>query len=428
MKFIADLHIHSPYSRSTSPAMTLPNLHGWAQLKGINLLGTGDFTHPAWFAEIEKKLTPAEDGLFSLKESNRKDEEIPASCRGEVRFMLSAEVSCIYSRDGQTRKVHNLILARDLASARKINEALSGIGNLKSDGRPILGLDSRDLLQITMEASPENILIPAHAWTPHFSVLGAFSRFSSIEECYGDLASAIPAIETGLSSDPPMNWRLSNLDRFTLISNSDAHSPAKLMREANIFDTDLSYPAVRESLRADRNRKTFLGTIEFFPEEGKYHYDGHRSCGLRSTPEQTRDYNGLCPKCGRKIVVGVLHRVEELSDRPKDHKPPAAKPFQSLVPLQEIIAEVFNVGVGSKRVQKEYMRTLSALGNEYTVLTATPVTGIAQAISNELAEAVRRVREGKVHIDPGYDGEYGKIKIFEPEERTLASGQMGLFT
>lgn len=417
MKFIADLHIHSPYSRSTSPQMTLPNLHQWAQLKGITLLGTGDFTHPAWFAEIGKKLAPAEEGLFGLRQEYRNDIGVPASCRGEVRFMLSAEVSCIYSRDGKTRKVHNVILARDLAAAQKINQALSGIGNLKSDGRPILGLDSRDLLQITMEASPENILVPAHAWTPHFSVLGAFSRFSSIEECYGDLASAIPAIETGLSSDPPMNWRLSGLDRFTLISNSDAHSPAKLMREANLFDTDLSYPAVREALRADRNSKTFLGTMEFFPEEGKYHYDGHRSCGLRSTPEQTRGCNGLCPKCGRKIVVGVLHRVEELSDRPKDHKPQTAKPFQSLVPLQEIIAEVFNVGVGSKRVQREYMRTLTALGNEYTVLTATPVTGIAQEVSNELAEAVRRVREGKVHIDPGYDGEYGKIRIFEPSER-----------
>lgn len=428
MKFIADLHIHSPYSRSTSKAMTLENLYRWAQFKGITLLGTGDFTHPAWFAEIEKKLDPAEPGLFQLKAEYRQDQGIPKSCRGDVRFILSAEVSCIYSRDGQTRKVHNVLMAEDLASAKRINDALSAIGNLRSDGRPILGLDSRDLLQITLDASSENLLIPAHAWTPHFSVLGAFSRFSSIEECYGDLSSEILAVETGLSSDPPMNWRLSHLDRFTLVSNSDAHSLPKLMREANIFNTDLSYGAVRQALRADRNHNTFLGTVEFFPEEGKYHYDGHRACGLRTTPEETQKTQGLCPSCGRKLVIGVLHRVEELSNRGPDIRRLNAKPYTSLIPLQEILSEILNVGVGSKRVQREYERTLSILGNEFTVLTLATIAEIEDALSPELAEAIRRVRNGKVHIAPGYDGEYGKTEIFNQEERQRLSAQMGLFS
>lgn len=427
MKFIADLHIHSPYSRSTSPQMTFENLYQWAQLKGITLLGTGDFTHPSWLSEIQEKLEPAEEGLFKLKQGYRNVEGVPDSCRSRVRFMLSAEISCIYSRDEKTRKVHNVLLAKDLESAGKINDALSAIGKLTSDGRPILGLDSRDLLQITLDASGENILIPAHAWTPHFSVLGAFSSFSSIEECYGDLSSEILAIETGLSSDPPMNWRLSRLDRFTLVSNSDAHSPAKLMREANIFDTDLSYPAVREALRADRNQRTFQGTIEFFPEEGKYHYDGHRACGLRTTPEETREYNGMCPECGRKIVVGVLHRVENLADRPAKIKRLHAKPYTCLIPLQEILSEIMAVGVGSKKVQNEYLRILSILGNEFTVLTLVSIAEIEHAVHSKLAEAVRRVRDGAVHIAPGYDGEYGKTRIFEPGERAIASGQMGLF-
>ena len=427
MKFVADLHIHSPYSRSTSPQMTLENLHVWAQRKGVTLLGTGDFTHPAWFREIRAKLEPAEEGLFRLAPAHRDAAGVPPACRGEVRFLLTAEVSCIYSRDGKTRKVHNLILARDLEAASRINRALARIGNLEADGRPILGLDSRDLLEIVLESSEENVLIPAHAWTPHFSVLGSFSRFSSIEECYGDLTNRIPAVETGLSSDPPMNWRLSSLDRFTLVSNSDAHSPARIMREANIFDCDLTYPAVRDALWSGRNRRSFQGTIEFFPEEGKYHYDGHRACGLSAAPEETRAYGGVCPRCGRRLVVGVLHRVEELADRPPGVRSIHARPYRSLVPLEEILGQILGVGPGSKRVRREYLRILSLLGNEFTVLALTPPAEIAQAVSADLARAVEGLRRGRVRVVPGYDGAYGRIIVWEPGERDAAPAQMGLF-
>ena len=352
MKFLADLHLHSPASRSTSPAMTLSNLHCWAQLKGVTLLGTGDFTHPARLAEIREKLTPAETGLYRLRKKFRNDKEVPRSCRKKVRFLLSAEISTIYSREGKTRKVHHLLLARNLNAAKKINHVLSKVGNLESDGRPILGLDSRDLLKIVLTSHPENLLIPAHAWTPHFSVCGAFSRFSALQECYVDLAQAFPAIEPGLSSDPPMNRRLTQLDGITLISNSDAHSLPKLMREATLFDTDLSYPALRKARWADGNEKTLLGTIEFFPEEGKYHYDGHRSCGVCLSPAEPKKRKALCPVCGKKLTLGVLHRVEVLADRRDgDHFP--GKPCQSLNPLQEILSEILGVGVGSKKVDRD---------------------------------------------------------------------------
>jgi DNA helicase-2/ATP-dependent DNA helicase PcrA len=413
MKFIADLHIHSPWSRSTSPEMTLENLHAWAQLKGITLLGTGDFTHPARLAEIREKLVPAEPGLYRLKNTCRNDRDIPQSCRKKVRFLLTAEVSTIYSRERKTRKVHHLLLGRDLRAVQRINGVLAKIGNLISDGRPILSLDSRELLKIVLESSPENLLIPAHAWTPHFSVFGAFSRFSTLEECYGDLAAEILAIETGLSSDPPMNHRLSQLDRLTLVSNSDAHSLSKLMREANLFDTALTYPAVREALRADSNERTFLGTIEFFPQEGKYHYDGHRVCRLRIRPSETVRHEGRCPKCGRNMVTGVLHRVQDLADRPEEAMPASAKPFQSLIPLQEILAEVFQVGAGSKKVQRAYRHILSVLGDEYTVLVETSIGDLKEAVSPVLAEAIRRVRQGEVQVSPGYDGVYGEVTILD---------------
>ncbi|HLA00070.1 MAG TPA: endonuclease Q family protein, partial [Thermodesulfovibrionales bacterium] len=320
MHFFADLHIHSRYSRATSTDMKLESLWKWAQLKGITVIGTGDFTHPTWLNEIKEKLEPAGNNLFTLKEKLQTN-DIPASCRSDVYFMLTAEISTIYSKKGKTRKIHNLIFAPDLSIAASINTFLARIGNLSSDGRPILGLDAKNLLKIVLDASPDALLVPAHAWTPHFSVFGSESGFDSLSECFEELTPHVYSIETGLSSDPPMNWRLSSLDHITLISNSDAHSPAKLGRESNIFDTEISYKAI---INAIKNRKGFVGTIEFFPEEGKYHYDGHRSCSISLAPEETIKNNYLCPACGRKVTIGVMHRVEKLADRPDGFKPQKA--------------------------------------------------------------------------------------------------------
>lgn len=418
MQFVADFHIHSLYSRATSPNMELETLNRYAQIKGITVIGTGDFTHPAWFSNLQKKLEPAEDGLFKLKTEYKtaSDNDVPSICRSDVRFILSAEVSCIYSKNGRTRKVHNLILIPSFDAAAKLNTALSKIGNLKADGRPILGLDSKVLLNITLQASPDVLFIPAHAWTPHFAVLGSNSGFDSLEECFEDLTSNIYAIETGLSSDPPMNWRLSGLDRVALISNSDAHSPAKLAREANIFSTELSYSKIFEAIKT-KDKTKFTGTIEYFPEEGKYHFDGHRDCKQRMTPYETKQNNGLCPKCGSKVTVGVMHRVADLADRKAGVVPHGAIPYKRLIPLQEIIAEVYDVGVNTKKVTGMYTKLIASLGNELSILQDVSVKDIENAGTPLIAEGISRVREEKVNIAPGYDGEYGTIKIFEEEER-----------
>jgi uncharacterized protein (TIGR00375 family) len=423
MRFIADLHIHSRYSRATSSDMSPESLWKWAQLKGINVVATGDFTHPQWYEEIKEKLYTEGTNLFKLKD-NYKTNTIPALCSGEVRFLLTAEVSCIYKKNGKVRKVHCLILAPDLVAVSKINFALSKIGNIASDGRPILGLDAKKLLEIILDISDNAILVPAHIWTPHFSVFGAVSGFDSLEECFDELTPHIYALETGLSSDPSMNWRLSSLDKITLISNSDAHSPAKLGREANIFDTEISYEGITNAIKT---RKGFAGTIEFFPEEGKYHYDGHRSCDVNLSPEETIKHNYLCPVCGKKVTVGVLHRVEKLADRKNGFIPEAALPFYSLIPLQEIIAQVMKVGVNSKAVNKQYFHLIEDLGNEFAILMDTQLDDIERAGSPLLREAIQRMRSGKVHIVPGYDGEFGKIKIFEAVERREIKGQTNLF-
>ena len=423
MRFIADLHIHSRYSRATSSDMSPESLWKWAQLKGINVVATGDFTHPRWYEEIKEKLYTEGNNLFKLKD-NYKTNAIPAICSGEVCFLLTTEVSCIYKKNGKVRKVHCLIFAPDLATVSKINIALSKIGNIASDGRPILGLDAKKLLEIILEISGDAMLVPAHIWTPHFSVFGAVSGFDSLEECFDELTPHIYALETGLSSDPSMNWRLSSLDKITLISNSDAHSPAKLGREANIFDGGISYQTITGAIKT---RKGFLGTIEFFPEEGKYHYDGHRSCDVNLSPEETIKHNYLCPVCGKKVTVGVLHRVEKLADRKNGFIPEAAPPFYSLIPLQEIIAQVVKVGVNSKAVNKQYFHLIENIGNEFAILMDTPVDVIETAGSPLLREAIHRMRSGNVHIVPGYDGEFGKIKIFEAVERKEIKGQRRLF-
>ncbi|MCS6825727.1 MAG: UvrD-helicase domain-containing protein [Caldilinea sp.] len=413
MQIIADLHIHSHYSRATSKDLTLEHLWKWAQLKGVTVVATGDIVHPGWFAEIQEKLEPAEPGLFRLKAefAATLTEEVPPACRKEVRFLLGGEISNIYKRHGKTRKVHNLIFAPDFEAAGRIQTQLERIGNIRADGRPILGLDSRDLLELVLEIDPRCHFIPAHIWTPWFAMLGSMSGFDSVEECFGDLTPYIFALETGLSSDPPMNWRVSDLDRYTLVSNSDAHSPQKLAREATLFDCELAYDALFAAMKSG-DPATFKGTVEFFPEEGKYHVDGHRKCGVRWHPQTTLAHGGLCPVCGKEVTVGVLHRVERLADRPEGARPARTHPYLSLVPLPELLAELYETGENSRRVQQEYRKLLARLGPELTILCETPIEAIAAAGGEALAQGIDRMRRGQVETEPGYDGEYGVVRVF----------------
>ena len=415
--FYADLHIHSKYSRATSRDCDLEHLALWAAKKGISVVGTGDFTHPGWFAEIRDKLTPAEPGLFRLRPDLERElcRSTDGPAPSDVRFLLQVEISTIYKKDGQTRKVHHLLYAPELAHAERITQSLARIGNLASDGRPILGLDSRNLLEITLAAGEGCFLIPAHIWTPWFAVLGSKSGFDSIEHCYGDLSSEVFALETGLSSDPEMNWRLSQLDRYALVSNSDAHSPAKLGREACRFHTERDYFALRRALATGDG---YGGTVEFFPEEGKYHLDGHRTCGVRLEPDETRRCEGLCPMCGKPLTLGVMYRVCELADRPTPPNPlPArAAPFRSLIPLDEILGELCGVGPQSKTVRQRYDELLVRLGPELCILDQVPAEDLRRAGSPLLAEALTRMRERRVIRQGGYDGEYGVIRLFTPDE------------
>jgi uncharacterized protein (TIGR00375 family) len=415
MEFIADLHVHSPFSRATSRECSLAGLFAWARVKGIQVVATGDITHPLWRRAVREELAPAEPGFFRLR-----DEGVPSplaaavSVEGSVRFLLSAEISCIYRRHGAVRRVHNLVYLPDLESADRLVRRLEQVGNLAADGRPILGLDSRDLLEMVLELAPGGFLVPAHIWTPWFSLFGSRSGFDAIEECFGDLSGHIFALETGLSSDPPMNRLVSALDRFALISNSDCHSPANLGREANRFATGFDFHSLREALAANRGDR-FLGTIEFFPEEGKYHLDGHRACGVRLEPEETRRHGGICPVCGQPVTVGVLHRLLELADRQEPPVVAGAPGVVSLVPLAEILAELLGVGAGSKGVRAQYARLVSRFGSELSLLLAAEEGELA-AESPFLAEAVARVRSGRVMRLSGFDGEYGAIRLFEPDE------------
>ncbi|MCB9799343.1 MAG: UvrD-helicase domain-containing protein [Candidatus Omnitrophica bacterium] len=416
MSFYADLHIHSKYSRATSKDCDLEHLTYWGRKKGITVIGTGDFTHPAWIAEIKDKLVPAEPGLFKLRDDLEQDilKTLPPACHGKTRFMLSVEISTIYKKGDKTRKVHHLIYAPTIAQAEKINAKLGSIGNIRSDGRPILGLDSRHLLEIVLEnGGPDCFLVPAHIWTPWFAVLGSKSGFDSIADCYGDLADHVFAVETGLSSDPEMNWRVSGLDRYRLISNSDAHSPAKLGREATIFHSELDYFAMKKSLETGEH---FGGTIEFFPEEGKYHMDGHRKCGVRLNPAESRQNGGLCPECHKPLTLGVLYRVEELADRKENEKPENTDDFKNFIPLPEIISETVQSGPSSQKVGHAYEGLLSKLGSELDILSSIPIDDIKNASSTLITEAISRMREGRVIRDAGYDGEYGKIKLFTEKE------------
>jgi len=428
MRFHADLHIHSKHSRATSRDLDLEHLAHWAARKGIDVVATGDFTHPAWSAELKDKLVPAEPGLFRLRDDIEKAvaETLPAACRNPVRFMLEVEISTIYKKGEKTRKVHHLIYAPDFATVDRISTRLARIGNIASDGRPILGLDSRHLLEITLESSPDAYFIPAHVWTPWFAALGSQSGFDSIVECYGDLADNIFAVETGLSSDPAMNWRVSFLDRYRLVSNSDAHSPGKLGREATTFDCDIDYFAIRDALKTGHG---YVGTVEFFPEEGKYHLDGHRKCNVRLTPRETLANDGRCPICGERVTIGVEHRVETLADRDEwNVTPPAtAGAVSNLVPLPEVLSEIAASGPTSKTVERSYDKLIATLGPELFILQSAPIEDVKHVTSSLLAEALTRLRAGQVIREAGYDGEYGVIRLFEDSELKQMTGGGLLF-
>lgn len=420
MQFIADLHIHSKYSRAVSPKMNLEEIDAWASDKGIQLMGTGDFTHPKYFSEIKTKLETAEPGFLKLK-----DEFKLKNIKGELadtRFILSTEISSIYSKNGKCRRVHNIVFAPDIQSAQKINEKLSEIGNLASDGRPILGLDCEELARIVFGANKDCVIVPAHAWTPWFSVFGSMSGFDSLEECFGEYADKIFAVETGLSSDPAMNWRVSGLDNVALISNSDSHSLERIGREANVFDCEFSYKgmmgAIKNSAPSRKGKRAgFLYTVEFFPEEGKYYFDGHSDCEFSCKPEETKKLKEICPKCGKKMTVGVLSRIEKLADRAEGFSGPERVPFKNLITLDSIIGEALGVGKSSNKVKKEYWKLIKALTSEFNILLNADIKEIALNSKAEIAEGVKRVRDGKVRIEPGFDGRFGTISIFSDEEK-----------
>lgn len=411
MKFIADLHIHSKYSRATSLKGNLENIAKSALIKGIQVVATGDFTHPQWFKEIKEGLEPAEKGLFKLKGY-------------ETRFFLSTEISCIYSKKGKVRKLHILVFAPDLETAEKLNQKLSEIGNLKADGRPILGLDAKELLKIVLSISEDCLVVPAHVMTPWFGLFGSKSGFDSVEECFEEKSEYIYALETGLSADPALIWRLADGGKLTLISNSDAHSPQKLGREANVFDTELNYSSI---IKAIKEKKDFLYTIEFYPQEGKYHFDGHRSCNVSFSPKESKRYNNLCPVCGKPLTLGVAHRIEELAEKEEGFKPEGAIPFKSLVPLPEIIAEAFGCGVNTKKVAKYYNQLLKTFKTEFNILLDVSKQELEKETLPEIAEGIIRAREGKVIINPGYDGVYGEVGIFSKKERKKFAAQKVLF-
>ncbi len=419
---IADLHIHSKYSRACSPELTMPNIAKWCGIKGIDLISTGDFTHLVWFKEIENNLVEEGQGFLRLKEAPSASQSQPrAGGEATVKFILGTEVACIYSQGGKTRRLHLCLFLPDLASVKKFNEELTKRGcNIRSDGRPILGLSGKEIVKIIKNISPRGVVIPAHAWTPWFAVFGSKSGFDSLEECFEELAPEIFAIETGLSSDPSMNWRLSALDKIALVSNSDAHSLPNLGREANVFNLDIKKTSYNQLFKVikEKNTKKFLKTIEFYPEEGMYHLDGHRACGSRLTPAETKKNKGLCPVCKKPVTVGVYNRVDELADRPEGFVPKNAVSFVNLVELDKIIAEA--VGVKSRKslaVQKEYEKLIKAGGNEFKILLELSYYKLKKITSAEIVEGIRRVREKELTIEPGYDGEYGRVTIFSPKEK-----------
>lgn len=413
MKYIADLHTHSHYAQATSPTLNLETMYQWAQVKGINILGTGDFTHPAWIKELKEKLVPDGNGFFKLKQPPAAP-PMPGMklSNTDVRFCLSTEISSVYSYNGKTRKNHNLVYAPDFETAERINKRLSTLTNLAADGRPTIGLSSRDMLEIVLDAGNQAYLVPAHAWTPWFSTLGSKGGYDSVEECFRDLYPHIFAIETGLSSDPAMNWRWSKLDHLTMMSSSDAHSPQKLGREANLFNTELSYDAM---FNAAKTGNGFEGTYEFYPEEGKYSYDGHRNCNVCLHPSETLQRKGVCPGCGKQVTIGVMYRIESLTDRKEPLQPKRAAGFQYIIPLPEILSEIHKARTESKKVNNAFNEAVSTFGNEFSLLRDVSIEAIHR-FHPVLAEGIHRMRTGHVIRKAGYDGVYGTIKLFESNE------------
>ena len=411
MKFAADLHLHSKYSRATSKDMDLATISQWAKWKGISVLGTGDFTHPMWFSELKKKLKDDGSGLFGYN---------------GIKYMLTTEVCNIYHDKDKLRKIHTMILAPSFEIAGKINKELGRFADLMSDGRPVFSLHVKKIAEIAFSASNDCVLVPCHIWTPHFSLFGSNSGFDSIEECFGEYSRNIFAAETGLSSDPAMNWRVSALDRLALISNSDAHSPSKLGREVNVFDTELSYKGIVSALKVKDPMK-FLYTVEFFPEEGKYHFDGHRNCKVCLSPKDTKKKKRKCPQCGKPLTLGVLNRIEELADRAEGLKPDKSIPFKNLVPLIEIIADAYDKGTDTAFVRNEYIKAISAGGGELDMLVDKSIDELSSFMPPIIVEGIKRVREGKINISPGYDGQYGEIKIFSNKDRAEKLKQTSLF-
>jgi len=433
MKIITDFHIHSRFSRATSQAITVENLAKWAKIKGINIIGTGDFTHPQWLKELKENLIPAERGFYIykndeefLKNNNQLNDKV-------TRFVLTVETSHIYTKNNRGRRIHLLILAPSFEAVDKINTELSWTSNLHSDGRPILGMDIVDFTKLVLTNDENCLVIPAHIWTPWYSIFGSMSGFDSLEEAFGEMASYIFAIETGLSSDPLMNWRLSNLDKVYLVSNSDAHSLEKIAREANVFELEkLDYFEILNVLKnkslddKNQSKSKLIETLEFYPEEGKYHFDGHRLCKISFSPKETKIHNGICPVCNKPLTIGVLNRVEALADRQEDFIPENAVPFKSLIPLEEIIAQSLKVNSQTKKVSEIYFKLCEKFNGELNILLNLDLKELENEGYYDLSLGINRMRQGKVIKIPGYDGEYGKIKVFEENFEALTP-QTSLF-
>jgi len=411
-EFVADFHIHSKYSRACSKDLSVQELAKWAKLKGIGVLGTGDFTHPLWLQELEEALRPAGRGLFEFE---------------GAQFMLTTEVNTLFYKRGRAHNIHHVLLAPSFEAVKRMNQELSAFGSLSLDGRPLLQMEAWRLVELVLGVEPRAMVIPAHAWTPHFALFGSNSGFDAVEDCFEHQAGNIFALETGLSSDPAMNWRLSSLDRYALISNSDSHSARRIGREANVFNCELDYDELTTALRT-KDRTKFLYTVEFFPEEGKYHFDGHRNCQVRWSPDETKRHGFRCPACGRRVTVGVMHRVEALADRPEGHAPANAIPYRHMVPLEEIIADALEVGVGTQAVEREYLNLVTRCGTEFDVLLRVGEETLRKVTVAKIAEGVLRVRQGQVQVEPGYDGEYGKVRVFSEDQPAAAiEQQMTLF-
>ena len=435
MRKILDLHIHSRFSRACSRSLTLENLDKTCRVKGVDIIATGDFTHPVWFSEIMKQLEATQETRNKKQEISKLADSagsplyrLKSSQDNRVKFILSTELALIYKQGERTRRIHIVIHAPNIEAAEGLNTYLEKSGyNLKSDGRPILGMSAEKLVKICLDIHPKFLVYPAHIWTPWFSVFGSKSGFDTFEECFGEQTGHIYAYETGLSSDPEMNWRVSSLDKLTLISNSDAHSPANIAREANIMDLEYgSYDEIYEAIK-DKDLNKIKGAIEFYPEEGMYHLDGHRSCGVRMEPSGSRKNRGICPKCKKPLTIGVLNRVEELADRPQGIRPEGMADFIKLVELDKIIAQALGMkSRNSKQVQREYEALISQAGNELDILMNIEIEKLVQITKPRIAQGIKRVREGNLLINPGFDGQYGKVSIFGDSEKKNSS-QAGLF-